>query len=84
MGHGETRGKNFYHRYWKIDLDGKPEKFWVYAAANTEPVEGHKCSTNTDPEVGSSLVIIGREGIFGFSYDRVIKILDSKGNTICD
>ena len=84
LGVGQIHGKNFFHRYWDIELDGKPQKFWVYAAANTEPVEKHTCSTNPDPEVGSTIVITGREGVFGFSYDRVVRILDAKGNVICD
>jgi len=81
---GESHGKNFFHRYWVIELDGRQETFWVYAAANTAPDEKNNCATHTGPEVGSTLVMMGREGVFGFSFDRVVRILDAKGDVICD
>jgi len=84
MGHGESHGKYFHHRYWVIELDGKHEKFWVYAAANTAPDEKYNCATHSDPELGSTLVMVGREGVFGFSFDKVVRILDAKGEVICD
>ena len=84
IGHGESHGKYFHHRYWVIALDGKQEKFWVYAAANTAPDEKYNCATHSDPEVGSTLVMVGREGFFGFSFDKVVRILDVKGEVICD
>lgn len=84
LGLGESHGKNFYHRYWVIELDGKQETFWVYAAANTTPAEKHSCATHTGPEVGSTVVMSGRKGVFGFSFDKVVRILDAKGEVICD
>ena len=84
IGHGESHGKYFHHRYWVISLDGKQEEFWVYAAANTAPDEKYNCATHSDPEVGSILVMAGREGVFGFSFDKVVRILDAKGEVICD
>ena len=84
IGHGESHGKYFHHRYWVIELDGKQEKFWVYAAANTTPAAKNNCATHTDPELGSTLVMMGRQGIFGFSFDRVVRILDAQGEVICD
>ncbi|RZM27506.1 MAG: hypothetical protein EOO88_12775 [Pedobacter sp.] len=84
LGHGSTRGKNFFRRYWDIEIDGRQERFWIYAAANTEPEGKYKCSTHTDPDTGSTLVIKGRDGIFGFSYDRLLEIRDAQGNIICN
>ncbi len=84
IGAGSTRGKYYYHRYWLIMIDDKEEKFWVYAAAKTEPVAAHTCSTNPDPEPGSELKIQGRNGIYGFAYDKVIWIKGSNGRVICD
>jgi len=84
IGAGSTRGKYYYHRYWRLMIDGKEEKFWVYAAAKTEPVAAHTCSTNPDPEPGSELKIQGRNGIYGFSYDKVLWIKGSNGAIICD
>ncbi|MDO7743657.1 MAG: hypothetical protein MUP99_07790, partial [Pedobacter sp.] len=81
---GESHGKNFFHRYWIIEMDGRQETFWVYAAANTAPEEKNNCATHTRPEIGSTLVMMGREGVFGFSFDRVVRILDVKRNVICD
>jgi len=81
---GESHGKNFHHRYWVIELDGRQETFWVYAAANTTPDDKNNCATHTGPEVGSTLVMMGREGVFGFSFDKVVRILDAQGEVICD
>jgi len=81
---GESHGKNFYHRYWVIEVEGRQETFWVYAAANTTPGDKNNCATHTGPEIGSTSVMMGREGIFGFSFDRVVRILDAKGEVICD
>lgn len=82
--HGESHGKYFHHRYWVIEFDGKQEKFWVYAAANTAPDEKYNCATQSNSELGSTLVMMGREGVFGFSFDKVVRILDAKGEVICD
>ncbi len=81
---GASRGKNFYHRYWVIEFDGKQEKFWVYAAYNTEKEGKRTYATYSDPEPGGTLVLTGREGVFGFSYDHVLWILNAKGKVICE
>jgi len=81
---GESHGKNFHHRYWVIEVEGRQETFWVYAAANTTPGDKNNCATHTGPEIGSTLVMMGREGVFGFSFDKVVRILDAQGEVICD
>ena len=80
---GATRGRNFYHRFWVIELDGNREVFWVYAAANTEDEGKNTCSTYSSVEPGATLTLVGREGVFGFSYDQVIQIKNVKGEVIC-
>jgi len=84
IGHGESHGKYFHHRYWLIEVEGRQETFWVYAAANTTPGDKNNCATHSNPEVGSTLVMAGREGVFGFSFDKVVRILDAKWDVICD
>lgn len=79
---GSVKGKYYYHRYWNMELSsGGREKFWVYAAANTE--DGYKCSTNPDPDPGSVIYITGREGWFGFAYESADSIKTENGERIC-
>ncbi len=60
-GTGSVSGKYYHHRYWNMVLaNGMAEKFWVYAAANTE--EGHTCSTSSFPESGGRAVYHREEG----------------------
>ena len=79
---GAVKGKYYYHRYWNMQFpNGSREKFWVYAAANTE--DGYKCSTNPDPGPGAVVYITGREHFFGFAYESVDSIKSEKGERIC-
>ncbi|SEW53158.1 hypothetical protein [Chitinophaga arvensicola] len=79
---GSVKGKYYYHRYWNMTFaNGGREKFWVYAAANTQ--DGYKCSTNPDPEPGAVVYITGRENVLGFAYERVDSIKTKNGERIC-
>lgn len=79
---GSVKGKHYYHRYWNMELpNGGREKFWVYAAANTE--DGYKCSTNPDPEPGAVVYLTGRESWLGFAYESADSIKTAKGERIC-
>ncbi|MGF6929085.1 hypothetical protein QFZ48_004585 [Chitinophaga sp. W2I13] len=79
---GAVRGKYYYHRYWNMQFpNGSREKFWVYAAANTE--DGYKCSTNPDPGPGTVVYITGRKHFLGFAYESVDSIKSEKGERIC-
>lgn len=81
-GTGSTKGKNYWHRYWNMELsNGKKEIFWVYAAANTET--GYKCSTIHDPEPGSVIHLSGKQNFIGFSYKKVDSIIGKDGKKIC-
>jgi len=81
-GLGSTRGKYYYHRYWKLQFsNGKKENFWVYAAANTET--GYKCSTIHDPKPGATVYITGRQHWLGFSYEKVDSIFTENGTLYC-
>ncbi|WP_157262931.1 hypothetical protein [Pedobacter steynii] len=80
---GSGRGSGFYHRYWTIDIDNREERFWIYAAVNTETSKGLPCSAH-DPEVGSTLLINGREGLFGFAYDQVVEIKSPDHRIYCE
>lgn len=75
-----SKGSGYYHRFWKLDVNDKIEKFWVFAAV----ASSNKNCVSIDPEVGSLLKIKAKKGFLGTAIIDVLEIKNPDGKIRCE
>lgn len=74
------KGSGYYHRFWKVNVHGKSEKFWVFAATSSD---AKNCAWD-DPEVGSLIKIKAKKGFLGTAIIDVLEIKNPDGKIRCE